>query len=233
MRQVGDGVPHSTKRVGTGRSGGICHPRDYTQLPEQIVGVILHIDVAHAGARLLGLGGGAVPGTDLMSFVIGRIRPRAPHDQRDRTRCALEQFGRLIATPLDEDVVDGQQHIPVTHACLVRRGARYDVTERGSLQVSSRRRRSVATQRSSAVISVHYGGILTCKFRPGGPGWKATPRQSEVIRGNQAHLQVSSRRARLESDPEETVGILSEGDGHGDYGEHEKHLLMREALRGH
>ena len=88
-------------------------------------------------------------------------------------------------------------------------------------------------QRSSAVISVHYGGILTCKFRPGGPGWKATPRQSEVIRGNQAHLQVSSRRARLESDPEETVGILSEGDGHGDSGEHETHLLMREALRDH
>ena len=75
-------------------------------------------------------------------------------------------------------------------------------------------------QRSSAVISGHQ-------------------RSSAVISGHQRplrrhpHLQVSSRRARLESDPEETVGILSEGDGHGDSGEHETHLLMREALRGH
>jgi hypothetical protein len=138
VRQGGDGVPHSTKRLGTGRSGRIYHP----ELPEQIVGVILHIDGAHAGARLLGqLGRRAVPGAGLMSFVIGRIGPRAPHDQRDRTSCALEQLGRLIATPLDKVVVDGQQHIAVPHACLVRRGARYDVTERGSLQVSSRRRR--------------------------------------------------------------------------------------------
>jgi hypothetical protein len=88
-------------------------------------------------------------------------------------------------------------------------------------------------QWSSVVISVHDGDILTCKFRPGGPGWKATPWQSEVIRGNQAHLQVSSRRARLERDPQETVGIFAEGDRHSDSGEHETHLLMREAIRGH
>jgi len=87
------------------------------------------------------------------------------------------------------------------------------------------------------VISVHDGGILTWRVISGhqwssvvisGHQWS-----SEVIRGNQAHLQVSSRRARLESDPQETVGIFAEGDGHSDSGEHETHLLMREAIRGH